>query len=211
MPQTKKKRILKYAKIAFIYSIAIVLMNELLVTFTINIYFLINTVIQKANMSNEILDEFKRNWIPILGPAYFLLAVFVTSWHMGKKNAKAPLIISLFSAHLATVYTFLGYLYFGSKMTSSLIMPLGNILLSLGGQKLGSYAKSQKSALFNHLTQRENDVAELITQGLSNLEIANTLFISENTVKNHLSKIYDKLKINSRHALLSKYNANKSL
>ena len=43
------------------------------------------------------------------------------------------------------------------------------------------------------VTARELEILELITQGLSNREIAGKLFISENTVKTHLSRLFDKL------------------
>ena len=48
------------------------------------------------------------------------------------------------------------------------------------------------------LTPREREVLKLIAQGLSNGEIASTLFISEHTVKNHVSNIYRKLGDNDR-------------
>lgn len=43
------------------------------------------------------------------------------------------------------------------------------------------------------LTPRECEVLTLIAQGLSNSEIAKALFISQHTVKNHVSNIYRKL------------------
>ncbi|NMB01624.1 MAG: response regulator transcription factor [Firmicutes bacterium] len=48
------------------------------------------------------------------------------------------------------------------------------------------------------LTPREREVLKLIAQGLSNGEIASTLFISDHTVKNHVSNIYRKLGDNDR-------------
>ena len=48
------------------------------------------------------------------------------------------------------------------------------------------------------LTPREREVLKLKAQGLSNGEIASTLFISEHTVKNHVSNIYRKLGDNDR-------------
>ncbi len=48
------------------------------------------------------------------------------------------------------------------------------------------------------LTPRECEVLNLIAQGLSNGEIATTLFISQHTVKNHVSSIYRKLGENDR-------------
>jgi two-component system, NarL family, response regulator LiaR len=43
------------------------------------------------------------------------------------------------------------------------------------------------------ITPRELEVLELIAQGLSNREIAAKLFVSENTVKTHSSRVFDKL------------------
>ena len=48
------------------------------------------------------------------------------------------------------------------------------------------------------LTPREREVLKLIAQVLSNGEIASALFISEHTVKNHVSNIYRKLGDNDR-------------
>lgn len=52
--------------------------------------------------------------------------------------------------------------------------------------------------LFTELTERELDVLRLIGQGKNNQEIANQLFISEKTVKTHLSNILNKLHLNDR-------------
>lgn len=43
------------------------------------------------------------------------------------------------------------------------------------------------------ITPRELEILELIAQGLSNREIAQKLFVSENTVKTHSSRVFDKL------------------
>lgn len=51
------------------------------------------------------------------------------------------------------------------------------------------------------LTAREQQIAKLIAQGKSNLEIANTLFLSEGTVKNAISKILRKLNLERRTQL----------
>ena len=50
----------------------------------------------------------------------------------------------------------------------------------------------------NLLTPRENEVLELVAQGLTNKEIANKLVISVNTVRSHLRFILDKLHMNNR-------------
>ena len=43
------------------------------------------------------------------------------------------------------------------------------------------------------ITPRELEILELIAAGLSNREIAERLFVSENTVKTHASRLFDKL------------------
>jgi two-component system nitrate/nitrite response regulator NarL len=48
------------------------------------------------------------------------------------------------------------------------------------------------------LTNREKDVAELISRGLSNKEIAQTLDLSESTVKHHVHSILGKKRLGSR-------------
>ena len=51
------------------------------------------------------------------------------------------------------------------------------------------------------LTQREMDVARLVAQGKSNKDICNILFLTEGTVKNYLTKIFEKLELTSRTEL----------
>lgn len=48
------------------------------------------------------------------------------------------------------------------------------------------------------LTNREREVLSLVAKGLSNAEIAKSLYISEKTVKNHLSNIFRKLNVEDR-------------
>jgi DNA-binding NarL/FixJ family response regulator len=52
------------------------------------------------------------------------------------------------------------------------------------------------------LSNREAEVSHLVAKGLSNKEVASKLFITEKTVKFHLSNIYPKLGIKSRAQLI---------
>ncbi len=51
------------------------------------------------------------------------------------------------------------------------------------------------------LTVREREVLELVAQGLSNREVAERLYLAEPTVKNHLSRIMEKLHLRNRTEL----------
>jgi NarL family two-component system response regulator LiaR len=48
------------------------------------------------------------------------------------------------------------------------------------------------------ITKRELEILALIAQGMSNREIADKLFVSENTVKTHSSRLFDKLSAKRR-------------
>jgi DNA-binding NarL/FixJ family response regulator len=56
---------------------------------------------------------------------------------------------------------------------------------------------------FQALSSRERDVHGLVTQGLRNKEIAKRLFISEATVRHHLTSIFGKLGVSGRVELLA--------
>jgi DNA-binding NarL/FixJ family response regulator len=48
------------------------------------------------------------------------------------------------------------------------------------------------------VTPRELEILQLMADGLSNREMAGALFVSENTVKTHASRLFDKLSVNRR-------------
>ncbi len=51
------------------------------------------------------------------------------------------------------------------------------------------------------LTASERRIAELASQGLTNREIAQTLFVTARTVEGHLTSIFRKLQLDSRNEL----------
>ncbi len=61
-----------------------------------------------------------------------------------------------------------------------------------------SIQRAADNAVFAELTEREREVLAIIGKGKRNREIADVLFISEKTVKNHISNIFAKLEVNTR-------------
>lgn len=61
-----------------------------------------------------------------------------------------------------------------------------------------SRQESDEENLLSYLTQREEEVLELLTQGVTYKGVASKLFISETTVKTHVNNIFQKLQVNDR-------------
>ncbi len=62
----------------------------------------------------------------------------------------------------------------------------------------GAFQQSDIRRPYHLLTKRESEVLQLLTDGQSNRTIGETLFISEKTVKNHVSSILQKMAVNDR-------------
>jgi len=65
-------------------------------------------------------------------------------------------------------------------------------------------AESRQTALIDPLTERELDVLRLMAKGLKYQEIADSLFLSLNTVRFHVKAIYQKLNVNNRTQAIEK-------
>ena len=62
----------------------------------------------------------------------------------------------------------------------------------------GPQNKPLRGTVFAALTDRENEVVEAVAEGLDNAEVAARLFMSEGTVRNHISSILAKLGLRNR-------------
>ncbi len=79
---------------------------------------------------------------------------------------------------------------------------LGGVVIFLLGFMLRAHRKSRMELV--PLSRQERNVRSLILEGKTNKEIANELFISVNTVKTHITNIYQKQNVSSRKELLQK-------
>jgi DNA-binding CsgD family transcriptional regulator len=101
--------------------------------------------------------------------------------------------VEIYGALVAAVFAALG-IWLGIKFTrreETVIVreiPVRSTAFSLNESKLAELG----------ITPRELEILQLIAQGLSNREIAEKLFVSENTVKTHSSRLFDKLSARRR-------------
>lgn len=84
------------------------------------------------------------------------------------------------------------------------IMNGQNVIDSKVMQRLSALvgAKPSEPSFSDDMTSREKEICTLMTKGLSNKQIACALYISEGTVKNYISSIYDKTGIHDRAKLI---------
>lgn len=75
-----------------------------------------------------------------------------------------------------------------------------------GSRHMNEKTLEEKMAPYS-FTKREQELIRLILKGKSNQEIAEDLFISQNTVKHHISNIYKKANIKNRIQLLQLFNS----
>jgi DNA-binding NarL/FixJ family response regulator len=71
------------------------------------------------------------------------------------------------------------------------------VVLDFSGLQASPAAGGEDPA-FARLTTREREVLALITRGLANADIGRSLAISEKTVRNHISNLFDKLGVWTR-------------
>jgi DNA-binding NarL/FixJ family response regulator len=92
----------------------------------------------------------------------------------------------------------------GAPMSSQIARKVVNAFLGRAtgsdGMSFGSQGKS-----ISILSNRENEILELLAKGLLYKEIASRLFISQETVRKHVYHIYEKLHVNNRVEAINKF------
>jgi len=100
----------------------------------------------------------------------------------------------IYGALVAAIFAVLG-IWLGIRLTDTKKRTAGNEapVPAAAAPAPPAFALDEKQREDLGITRRELEVLELMAQGLSNREIAEKLFVSENTVKTHSSRVFDKL------------------
>jgi DNA-binding NarL/FixJ family response regulator len=77
-------------------------------------------------------------------------------------------------------------------------IPTGETFEEIAAGQMDSFTSAEHNEAVESLTRRELEILRLVAEGLTNDEIGKKIFISEKTVKTHLTNIFDKLKVNNR-------------
>jgi DNA-binding CsgD family transcriptional regulator len=99
--------------------------------------------------------------------------------------------IEIYSGLIAATFATVG-IWLGLKLTrkqETIVVKEVPVTVPMTEPFCPNEAKREELAI----TPRELETLELIAQGMSNREIAEKLFVSENTVKTHSSRVFDKL------------------
>jgi DNA-binding CsgD family transcriptional regulator len=98
--------------------------------------------------------------------------------------------VEIYAALIAASFAAIG-IWFGLTLTGRKTV-VKEVLVPVVPEARPFVADAARIAALG-LTPRELEVLQLIAEGLSNKEMAERLFVSENTVKTHASRVFDKL------------------
>ena len=102
--------------------------------------------------------------------------------------------VEIYGGLIALVFASVG-IWLGLKFTRKQeVVVVKEVLVSTAGP----FALNEQRLRETGITRRELEILKLISKGMSNREIAEKLFVSENTVKTHSSRLFDKLSAKRR-------------
>jgi DNA-binding CsgD family transcriptional regulator len=95
--------------------------------------------------------------------------------------------LEIYGGLTAAIFAILG-IWLGLRLTGT-----RTVMKEVAVRSAQPFAPGDKKREGLAITRRELEILQLIAQGMSNREIAAKLYVSENTVKTHASRVFDKL------------------
>jgi two-component system, NarL family, response regulator LiaR len=99
---------------------------------------------------------------------------------------------AIYGGLIAAIFAGLG-IWLGLRITRPAPPPPPPVVTIAAAPAAAPFVRDAAQVETLRVTPRELEILELIAHGLSNREIAQKLFVSENTVKTHSSRLFDKL------------------
>ncbi len=191
-------------------------------TIHISILVIILSTVILEYMYNISIAEIIRDILYTIIFIYSAYLILANSKRIQHKDARIVLIafsILIFTIlPLIVVHRIGGPLFFPDNMLLNLphfntlfLFVSAIIALSYGAKYLFNNKRNTSLMLVGEvakttdISQREQEIINLLIKGLSNKQIAENLYISQKTVKNHVYHIYQKLGIKNRLQLINKF------
>lgn len=105
--------------------------------------------------------------------------------------------LAIYGGIVAVLFSSLG-IWLGLKLTRSRERAPERVIIKEVPVAAGPFARNEARLAELGITPRELEILEALAAGLSNREIAERLFVSENTVKTHASRLFEKLQARRR-------------
>ena len=100
--------------------------------------------------------------------------------------------LEIYGGLVALIFSAVG-IWLGLKLTRTKV-----VVREVPVPVVGPFTRNESRLAELGITPRELDILEAMAAGLSNREIAEKLFVSENTVKTHAARLFDKLSASRR-------------
>lgn len=104
--------------------------------------------------------------------------------------------LEIYGGIVALIFASLG-IWLGLKLTRTREV-VREVQVPVEVRVTGPFERNEKSLEHLGITPRELEILEAMAAGLSNREISERLFVSENTVKTHAARLFDKLSAQRR-------------
>ncbi|GGG96304.1 response regulator transcription factor [Pedobacter zeae] len=100
----------------------------------------------------------------------------------------------IYAGSIAIIFTALG-IWLALKLTKPKTILIEKEVFT---EKPETFVLNEKEMIRLNISKRELEVLQLMSEGLSNQEIAAKLFVSLNTIKTHIARLFDKLEVKRR-------------
>lgn len=135
----------------------------------------------------------KYNEVLLYGAAIAILSLLlkILEWKVFLQHYS----FEVYAGILAVMFTMLG-IWLARKMSKPEV--------KIEMVPINEYILNEQAIDQMGLSKRELEVLNLLSQGLSNAEIADRLFVSPNTIKTHVTRVFEKLEVNNRTKAVAK-------